>query len=70
MLSPQTIEELRQILREEYGRDLTLEETRIIATTTVSYFDLLARMQHSTISDQEVIGESSKNKLTRPTIRG
>jgi hypothetical protein len=45
MLSPQTIEELRLIMKEEYGKEMTLAETSDIAYTLVNYFGLLAKMQ-------------------------
>jgi len=47
MLSTQTIEELKLILKEEYGKELTLAETSEVAYTLVNYFGLLAKMQSS-----------------------
>ena len=46
MLSDAKIEELRKIIAENYGRDLTQEQAADIANTLVSYFDLLAKIKH------------------------
>lgn len=73
MLSPTTIEELRQIVFEDYDRDLSIAETGTLAEGLVSYFDLLAEVHHRsirTISGQEVISKSSKIKLAENTSRG
>ncbi len=45
-LSPATIEKLRQILKEDYGRELTPHEASEIAHTLVAYFGLLAEICH------------------------
>lgn len=46
MLSETTIQELKQILKEEYGRDLDLKEASETAHTLVDYFDSLAKIYH------------------------
>lgn len=46
MLSEATIQELKQILKEEYGRDVNLKEASEIAHTLVGYFNLLAKIRH------------------------
>lgn len=51
MLSEAKIEELRQIIREDYGRDLTHEQSADIANTIVRYFDLLAKIKHREIQN-------------------
>jgi hypothetical protein len=43
-LTEKTISALQEILRDEYGREISFEETSQIATTLVAYFDLLARI--------------------------
>ncbi|MDI6809816.1 MAG: hypothetical protein QME66_12705 [Candidatus Eisenbacteria bacterium] len=43
-LSQQMIEELRGILKEDYGQEVNSIEVFEIATTLVGYFDLLARI--------------------------
>jgi len=46
MLSETTIQELRQILKEDYGKEVTQAEASEIAYTLVEYFDLLAKLFH------------------------
>jgi len=46
MLSETTTQELKQILKEEYGQDLNLKETFEIAHMLVDYFNLLTRISH------------------------
>ena len=46
MLSEAIIQELKQILEEEYGRDVNLKEASEIAHTLVGYFNLLAKIRH------------------------
>lgn len=46
MLSQGTIEELRQIIGEEYGREVSQAEASEIARTMVGYYDLLAKIHH------------------------
>lgn len=45
-ISETTIQELKQILKEDYGRDVTQAEASEITRTLVSYFDLLAKIYH------------------------
>lgn len=73
MISTQTIDELKTIVLEEYGRVLSLEETTDLAKGLVFYFDLLAEVHHrskQTIPGQEVISKSSKIKLAEHISRG
>ena len=53
MLSEQTILELRQILKDEYGRELTPAETSEVAYTIVGYFTSLAKMERKISKDNE-----------------
>jgi len=46
MLSEAIIQELKQILKEEYGRDVDLKEASEIAYNLVNYFNLLAKIHH------------------------
>ncbi len=46
MLSNQTIEDLRQIVREDYGREITEAEASQTASMLIGYFDLLAKIHH------------------------
>ncbi len=45
MLSRELIDELKQILKKNYGLTLSLAETDEIGTSLVGYFTILARMQ-------------------------
>jgi len=45
-VSEATIQELRQILKEDYGKEVTQAEASEIASTLVGYFDLLAKICH------------------------
>ena len=45
-LNDGTIKDLQEILRDEYGREVTFAEAAEIASTLVGYFDLLARIYH------------------------
>lgn len=45
-LSDSTIEELRTILKEDYGKEVTQAEASSIANFLVGYFDTLAKIQH------------------------
>jgi hypothetical protein len=45
-LNLKTIEALQEILRDEYGREISFAEAAEIAGALVGYFDLLARIYH------------------------
>jgi len=53
MLSPATIEELRKIIAEDYGRNLTQAQAENIANTMVRYFDLLAKIKHREVQNKK-----------------
>jgi hypothetical protein len=44
VVSKELILELLQIIKEEYGREVSFREASEIANGTVGYFDLLAKM--------------------------
>jgi len=54
MVSQQLIEELKIIIKEDYGKDLEIKEVAQIANNLVGYFNLLAKIRHRE--------EESKNK--------
>ncbi len=62
MLSQATIEELRQILGEEYGRKISQAEASEIALGMVGYFDGLAQVYHQekTKNDNDDNNEKSR----------
>lgn len=47
MLSAATVQELRQILTEDYGCDVTIPQAAEAATALVGYFALLASLDRS-----------------------
>ena len=46
MVNQKLIKELKTIIKEEYGRELTFSEASEIANGLVGYFDLLAKVNH------------------------
>ncbi len=53
-LQQQTIEELKQIILADYGREITFAEASEIARNLVGYYDTLARVYHQTqIKDED-----------------
>lgn len=46
MLKNTTIEELRKIFREEFGKELTPQEAFDLGHDIVAFFDHLARLDH------------------------
>ncbi len=45
MISRTLLEELKTIVKEDYGKDLTPEEVSEIGTTLLNYFDLLTEVE-------------------------
>jgi len=45
-VSEELIKELQQIIKEDYGEELSFEQTSQVAHTWVGYFDLLAKVYH------------------------
>jgi hypothetical protein len=45
-LSQERIDELRQILKEDFGREVSQADASDIAYTLVGYYDLLAKIYH------------------------
>jgi hypothetical protein len=45
-LSQERIDELRQILKEDFGREVNQADASDIAYTLVGYYDLLAKIYH------------------------
>lgn len=46
MLKKETVEELKRILREDYGQDLSMREATEAANALVGCFDLLAKISY------------------------
>ena len=45
-ISKETIEELREIMKEDYGLETTKDEAEEIAYSLVGYFDLLNKIKN------------------------
>jgi hypothetical protein len=45
-ISRKLIDELKTIIKEEYGKELTNQEASEMARDLVGYFDLLAKIYH------------------------
>ena len=45
-VSQEKILQLQGIIKEEYGKDVSIKEATEIANDLVGYFDLLAKMYH------------------------
>ena len=46
MVSEKLVKKFQQIVKEEYGKDITMSEASQIANDLVGYFDLLAKLYH------------------------
>jgi len=46
MISKESIEELQQIIKEDYGKDLNFKDASEIAHGLVGYFGLLSKLHH------------------------
>ena len=46
MVSQQLLQELKEIIRVEYRRDLSMKEVSEIGNGLVGYYDLLAKIYH------------------------
>ena len=51
MVSPELVEELRLIIKEDYQVDLQPQEASDVANTVVSFFELLAKIDSETRDD-------------------
>ena len=54
MLSEQTLLELGQILKEEYGVEISPQNVSEMGHSLVGYFDLLAKINHREVEVPEV----------------
>ena len=50
MASQELIEKFRQIVAEDYGREISVEEAAKMLADLTAYFDLLARLHHESIT--------------------
>jgi len=61
MVSQQLIEELKIIIKEDYGKDLETKEASQIANDLVGYFNLLAKIYHQMKTQNDDDDESTNN---------
>ncbi len=52
-ISREKIDELRTIIREEYGHDYSLEEMEQIAKNLLGVYDLLAKINYKNYNEKE-----------------
>ena len=52
MVSKELVEELRVIIKEEYGRGIDYQQASQIANGLVGYFSLLAKLNRRIINDE------------------
>jgi len=64
MLSKPTIEELRVIFREEFGRDLTFAQASSIAKDMVGFWDTLAKIKHKNSRNKKIYEQHSPTQST------
>ena len=63
MVSQQLLDELKEIIKEEYGQDLEMDKISQIGNGLVGYFDLLTKMYHESKQDNENDYEISTAKI-------
>ena len=61
MVSQQLIEELKTIIKEDYGKDLEIKQVAQIANSLVGYFDLLTKIYHQEKSENNYDDNKSKD---------
>ena len=52
MVSQELVKELQIIIKEDYGKELELDQVSLIANDLVGYFDLLAKIYHEIHSEK------------------
>jgi hypothetical protein len=63
MASQHLLQELGEIIKEEYGRNLTMKEISEIGNGLVGYFNLLAKIHHENNQNNENEYEISGTKI-------
>lgn len=63
-LSKETIEELKKILKKDYGQNLSTQEATEVANNLVGYFDLMAKIHHQNkIKEKHKTQRSNNNTM-------
>lgn len=60
-ISEATIQELKQVLKEDYGKDVNQAEASEILRALVSYYDLLAKIHHREKTQNNYENDKSTN---------
>jgi len=60
MVSPQLLQELKEIIESEYGVNLDMQEVSEIGNGLVGYYDLLAKMHHQNNENEISITKNQK----------
>jgi len=55
MSCQELILEFQKAIKDDYGKDVSLEEASSILTDLVDYFNVLAKIQHKRLIEREVI---------------
>ena len=53
MVEGKLINELKQIIKDVYGKDVSFQEASEIGNTLVNYYDLLAKIYHEIKKDEK-----------------
>lgn len=61
-VSKELVLELQSIVKEDYDKELNLQQASLIANTLVEYFDLLAKMYHQDKNDKQLKNEYEKRE--------
>jgi len=61
MVSQELVEELKTIIKEDYGKDLKIKKVAQIAENLVGYFNLLAKIYHREKEENNYDDNTSKN---------
>lgn len=56
MVSEKLVKKFQKIIKEEYGKEVSMREASEIANGLVGYFDLLAKMYHEQKSENNKDG--------------
>ena len=76
MVSQPLLEELKNIIKDECGRDLEMKDVARIAGDLVGYFDLLAKINYrrkQSHAERKVVNKGKtgeKSAKTRPSLAG
>ena len=62
MTSEKILLEFQKIVKEEYDEDISLSEASEIMRNLVGYFDLLAKIHHRPLADQELKQNHERKK--------